>query len=79
MAKRVFPNEDPIGKRIHVTNGPTVFREIVGIVGDEALWLDQDTTLQTYELHATAFLFMTLVVRTAGDPTNLTRRFATRS
>jgi putative ABC transport system permease protein len=74
MAKRVFPNEDPIGKRIHVTNGPTVFREIVGIVGDVKQYgLDQDTTLQTYEPYTQQpFSFMTLVVRTAGDPTNLT-------
>jgi len=74
MAKRVFPNEDPIGKRIHVTNGPTVFREIVGIVGDVKHYgLDQDTTLQTYEPYTQQpFSFMTLVVRTAGDPTNLT-------
>ena len=74
MAKRVFPNEDPIGKRIHVTNGPTVFREIVGIVGDVKHYgLDQDTTLQTYEPYTQQpFSSMTLVVRTAGDPTNLT-------
>ncbi|HKQ93853.1 MAG TPA: ABC transporter permease [Blastocatellia bacterium] len=74
MAKRMFPNEDPIGKRIHVTNGPTVFREIVGIVGDVKHYgLDQDTTLQTYEPYTQQpFSFMTLVVRTAGDPTNLT-------
>jgi predicted permease len=74
MAKRMFPNEDPIGKRIHVTNGPTVFREIVGIVGDVKQYgLDQDTTLQTYEPYTQQpFSFMTLIVRTAGDPTNLT-------
>jgi putative ABC transport system permease protein len=74
MAKRVFTNEDPIGKRIHVTNGPTVFREIVGIVGDVKHYgLDQDTTLQTYEPYTQQpFSFMTLVVRAAGDPTNLT-------
>jgi putative ABC transport system permease protein len=74
MAKRVFPDEDPIGKRIHITNGPTVFREIVGIVGDvKQDGLDQDTTLQTYEPYTQkTYSGMTLVVRTAGDPTNLT-------
>jgi len=73
MAKRFFPGEDPIGKRIHVTNGPTTFREIVGIVGDVKLYgLDQETTLQTYEPYTQQpFTFMSLVVRTAGDPTGL--------
>ena len=74
MAKRMFPNEDPIGKRIHVTNGPTVFREIVGIVGDVKQYgLDQDTPLQTYEPYTQQpFSFMTLVVRAVSDPANLT-------
>jgi putative ABC transport system permease protein len=34
MAKKYFPDEDPIGKHINVTNGPERFREIVGIVSD---------------------------------------------
>ena len=34
MARQHFPNEDPIGKRINITNGPDTWREIVGIVGD---------------------------------------------
>ncbi|MBO0799351.1 MAG: ABC transporter permease, partial [Blastocatellia bacterium] len=74
MAKRVFPDEDPIGKRIHFTNGPTVFREIVGIVGDvKQGGLDEDTTLQAYEPYLQkTYSGMTLVVRTAGDPSNLT-------
>jgi putative ABC transport system permease protein len=73
MAKKFFPGEDPIGKRIHVTNGPTTFREIVGIVGDVKQYgLDQETTLQTYEPYRQEpFTFMSLVVRTAGDPTSL--------
>jgi putative ABC transport system permease protein len=73
MAKKFFPGEDPLGKRIHVTNGPTTFREIVGIVGDVKQYgLDQETTLQTYEPYTQEpFTFMSLVVRTAGDPTSL--------
>jgi putative ABC transport system permease protein len=73
MAKKFFPNEDPIGKRIHVTNGPTTFREIVGIVGDVKHYsLEQTATLQTYEPYTQQpFSNMTLVVRTAGDPTSL--------
>lgn len=33
MARRFFPDEDPIGKRLDIA-GPTYLREIVGIVGD---------------------------------------------
>jgi putative ABC transport system permease protein len=33
MARRFFPDEDPIGKRLDIS-GPTYMREIVGIVGD---------------------------------------------
>ena len=34
LAQRVFPGENPIGRRINVTTGPENFREIVGVVGD---------------------------------------------
>jgi putative ABC transport system permease protein len=33
MAKRFFPSESPIGKRIDIA-GPTYLRQIVGVVGD---------------------------------------------
>jgi putative ABC transport system permease protein len=33
MARRFFPDEDPIGKRLDIS-GPTYMREIVGVVGD---------------------------------------------
>jgi putative ABC transport system permease protein len=74
MAKKFFPNEDPIGKGINVTNGPERFREIVGIVGDVKQYgLDQPTTAQTYEPYLqTPFQNMTLVVRTDGNPAGLT-------
>ncbi|MGA9769122.1 MAG: ABC transporter permease [Blastocatellia bacterium] len=73
MAKQIFPDEDPLGKRIHVTNGPVTYREIVGIVGDVKQYgLDQKTPVQTYEpFLQEPFSFMSLVVRTAGEPTSL--------
>jgi putative ABC transport system permease protein len=77
MAKQFFPDEDPIGKHIHindvVTGGPEVYREIVGIVRDVRHSLDQETSWpQTYEPSSQQpFPFMTLVVRTAGDPGRL--------
>ena len=69
MAKRYFPDEDPIGKRIHVTQGPETFREIVGIVGDVKQYgLAKPTTLQTYEpFLQMSFSNMTLVVRGEGN------------
>ena len=69
MAKKYFPDEDPIGKRIHVTQGPETFREIVGIVGDVKQYgLARPTTLQTYEPSLQApFSSMTLVVRADGN------------
>jgi predicted permease len=33
MAKRFFPTEDPIGKRIDIS-GPTYLRQVIGVVGD---------------------------------------------
>ena len=38
MARRFFPDEDPIGKRLDIS-GPTYMREIVGVVGDTR-WQD---------------------------------------
>ena len=75
MAQKIFPNEDPIGKRLTFDDRqktPAWF-EIVGIVGDVKHYgLDQTTTLQTYEPSTQqTFAAMTLVVRTAGDPTSL--------
>ena len=69
MARRSFPDEDPIGKGINVTNGPETFRQIVGIVADVKQYgLAQPTTMQTYEPYLqNPFSGMTLVVRTDGD------------
>jgi putative ABC transport system permease protein len=73
MARTYFPDEDPIGKGINVTNGPERFREIVGIVGDVKQYgLAQPTTLQTYEPYLqNPFSGVTLVVRTEGHPAAL--------
>jgi predicted permease len=77
MAKRYFPNEDPIGKRIQLAgmlnSDPEVYREIVGIVGDvKSDGLGRETPPQTYEPYTQETLpFMTLVARTAGDPMGL--------
>jgi putative ABC transport system permease protein len=73
MAQKIFPNEDPTGKRIKFGRNADSY-EIVGIVADVKQYgLDQVTPLQTYEPHTQqTFPAMTLVVRTAGPPTEMT-------
>jgi putative ABC transport system permease protein len=76
LADRYFPNEDPIGQRLQISQGPrNELSEIVGIVGDVKQYaLDMDTTLQVYQAarqHA-YFGTMTLVVRSSADPERLT-------
>jgi putative ABC transport system permease protein len=76
MARKIFPDEDPIGKRITFDSGEdnSDWFEIVGIVGDVKQYgLDETTPMQTYEPYTQQpQTSMTLVVRSAGEPTNLT-------
>jgi putative ABC transport system permease protein len=73
MATQYFPDEDPIGKAIHVTQGPEKFREIVGIVGDVKQYgLARPSPLQTYEPYPQMpFSGVTLVVRSEGNAATL--------
>ncbi|HKQ78547.1 MAG TPA: ABC transporter permease [Blastocatellia bacterium] len=76
MAKRIFPDEETLGKRITFDtrgNNPEWF-EIVGVVGDVKHYgLDQETTMQTYEPYTQQpASSMTLVVRATNDQANLT-------
>jgi putative ABC transport system permease protein len=76
MARKYWPNEDPVGKRITFQGGPNnpIWREIVGIVGHvKHKGLDGESRVQYYIPHSQAQnAFMTLVLRTSGDPTSLT-------
>ena len=69
LARQFFPNEDPIGKRITITNGPEAWREIVGIVGDiRQSGAGKPTMAQTYEPFAqNPFNSLCVVVRTNGS------------
>jgi putative ABC transport system permease protein len=73
MARQFFPNEDPIGKRINITNGPDTWREIVGIVGDiKQYGVDKATSAQSYEPFAQVpFSSLNVVIRTNGSPAAL--------
>ena len=69
LARQFFPNEDPIGKRMNITNGPDTWREIVGIVGDiKQYGVDQVSTSQGYEPFAQVpFSSLNVVIRTKGS------------
>lgn len=74
LARKYFPGEDPIGKRISVMMfekpNPT---EIIGIVGDvryEKL-IEQPEPTSYFPHPELTYPFMTLVIRTEGDPAGL--------
>jgi putative ABC transport system permease protein len=74
MARRYFPDQDPIGKRIKV--GPPEgepWLEIVGVIGDvRNVGLDSEPALATYEPHAQrSWRTMNMVMRTGVDPSSL--------
>jgi putative ABC transport system permease protein len=73
FAKTYFPDEDPIGRRVHVTNGQETFREIVGIVGDvKQQGLDKVTKAQFYEPFAQQpSTILNVVVRSSQDASML--------
>ncbi len=74
MARRFWPGENPIGKRLtpsfHSEQGA---REIVGVVGDvKARGLDSDSSTMMYlPYKQSARPFMSFVVRTASNPEGL--------
>ncbi|HTS64918.1 MAG TPA: ABC transporter permease [Candidatus Acidoferrales bacterium] len=69
--KRNLPGENPIGKRVRFTNSPAQpFREIVGVVGDNAdAGLDSSNEPGLFTPARQAMIpFLTYLVRTAGEP-----------
>ena len=73
-ARRLFPNQDPIGKRIYVTNGPEIFREVVGVVADSKQYgADSPYTRQVFEPFRQAPTSqMALAIRTSVPPLSIT-------
>jgi putative ABC transport system permease protein len=70
LARRFWPGQSPLGRRIRMEWGPTLDAEIVGVVGEVRLvGLDQAPRNQIY--WAVAQLpndFLTFMVKTAGRP-----------
>ena len=68
MARRHWPNEDPIGRRVRIS-WDAVEDEVIGVVGDvKHTGLDAEPRAMTYWPYArNAYGTMTVTVRTAGD------------
>jgi predicted permease len=77
FAKKFFPGEDPIGKRINPGVGDGVItdvkREIVGVVGDvKASQLTKEIVPEMYlPFSQTVVVSPKLIIRSATDPVNL--------
>ncbi len=69
-AERIWPNENPIGKRIRLGGPDNPLRTIVGIVGNvQHEGLDTPPDMQTYVPHAQwSDGLAQLVIRTSGEP-----------
>jgi putative ABC transport system permease protein len=71
LARKYFPNEDPIGKRLDVAMFEQPFwAEIIGVVGNvryDSL-IDEAPPAVYYAHPDLTYPFMTLVIRTEGDP-----------
>ncbi len=74
LARRYWPNEDPLGKRLFIATEKTRWREVIGVVGNAKLTgLDQPTDPAIYvpfvqNSWPAALRTSFLVIRTAQDP-----------
>ena len=77
MARTIFPNENPIGRRFAADLGDSepALLEVVGVVADARLNQVDDgpSTVMYLPLHQVRALGMYLAIRTAGDPQAVTR------
>jgi putative ABC transport system permease protein len=71
MAQKFWPNENPVGKRLRVRNGPWL--AIVGVSGDVIHdWFNRRNTPAMYRPFAQApSSYFGLVIRTTGEPTSI--------
>ena len=73
LARRHWPNEDPIGKRIVVSWDKDIEDEIIGVVGDvRHAGLEAEPRAMTYwPIARSPYGAMALAIRTSGDPTTV--------
>jgi putative ABC transport system permease protein len=71
MRRRFWPDRDPVGEQLSITRGrTTVWREIVGIVGDirhSGLGADPDPEIYMPYAHD-PFMFLRIAVRSRAEP-----------
>jgi putative ABC transport system permease protein len=70
MARALWPNENPVGRRFTIWRDEKFPREVVGVVGDTKGSLDKEAGHQMYVPYAQEPTWgsLSLVVRTAGEP-----------
>jgi putative ABC transport system permease protein len=75
LARRIWPGEDPIGKRLKLgyPESPFPAREVVGVVADIKLnGVERSTPMQAYfPFTQMAWTNFSIVVRTTGEPLQL--------
>jgi predicted permease len=73
MARRFWPNQDPLGKQIKFAQDSST-ATVVGVVGDaKHYWLEEEQRPQMYDTYSQdPGLFATVVIRTAVEPLSLT-------
>ena len=74
MARRYWPNENPIGQKIKFAHGPQSILEVVGVIGDIKQFGVEKTTLANVYVpnQQMPVSAMSLVIKTAQDPAKLT-------
>ena len=79
FARRFFPDEDPVGKRV-LTGGAPLGREIIGVVGDVRHTGLDTAPAEAFYLSANQrpSLSMAVVVRTTGAPLSLSNAVRSR-
>ena len=71
FAKRYWPNEDPLGKRIQIGDDGPAFREIVGVVKPlkQSQWtVESNPEMYLPHMQSAAPRALTLIVRGKSDP-----------
>jgi len=74
MAKRIWPGENPIGKRLTLTFFPEKVREVVGVVGNvkqDGLDVTEPAATLYLPMAQTPRAFMTIVLRVAAQSGDL--------
>ncbi|HWN11668.1 MAG TPA: ABC transporter permease [Pyrinomonadaceae bacterium] len=73
MARRFWPNQDPLGKQIKFPEDDST-ATVIGVVGDaKHYWLEEEQRPQVYGAYSQGpGLFATVVIRTTVEPLSLT-------